>query len=399
MPNLKSEQGFTLLEIIIGTSVLGILAVAVMGYWQTSTGALEDIHNHHLAVELAKNSIARMRAQAGSLKFDNDLSNITIGDLDLEKNLPIILYNYYDGESKYQITPKAEDEFVINETITEYDIDFERKITISDEDDPFRQKVKVKVSWQDSEIVLDTIIADKRNQEYALKFDGNDSVNIDNVELDNSNEFTVEFWFKTSKIVSPTNISDIFNFLSSSSLLVSQGTDLWKLDYDVDPELFTWPINYEGKLRFLMDDGEAEVEMSNDWSLTWNALINNNDNWHHIAGVFDGNANKLILYLDGKKIDEDNISSDSIEMNNKLLSLSSTNWGGMIKQLRVWKTAQTKDEIEKNMKEELEGGEEDLVGYWKLNEGTKTTVYDYARGNNGEITDAEYQKVFWWDKK
>ena len=143
MPNLKSEQGFTLLEIIIGTSVLGILAVAVMGYWQTSTGALENMHAHHVATELAKNSIDEIEYEIDHLSSGNDFETV--------------LNNLLNQESG---------------TINNSGLDFNRQVVIPDDapadipdydNNSSWRPIRVTVTWYNKEIILYTIVVDKRD--------------------------------------------------------------------------------------------------------------------------------------------------------------------------------------------------------------------------------------------
>ena len=143
MSYLKSESGFTLLEIILGTAVLGILAVSVMGYWQTSTGALENMHARHVATELAKNSIDKLEYEVDHLSSGDDFETV--------------LNNLINQESG---------------TINSSGLDFNRQVVIPsdspsdipDYDSSSRWRpIKVNVTWYDKEVVLYTIVADKRD--------------------------------------------------------------------------------------------------------------------------------------------------------------------------------------------------------------------------------------------
>ncbi|MBM7555292.1 LamG-like jellyroll fold domain-containing protein [Halanaerobacter jeridensis] len=352
MFGLKSEAGFTLLEIILGTAVLGILAVAVMGYWQTSTGALEDIQTHHIATELAKNSLEKMKAEAGNLDLSDDF--------------------------KAELTAIANAE---STTITDYKIDFEREVSFSNP-----PKVKVTVSWPDSQVTLNTMITDKRNQEYALDFDGSDDyVEIkDSASLDITGPMTIEFWFKAT--AQPAS--------GSSAVPVAKGT--YQSGFD-----FSWFFEYlsDGKLAFSVtydDAGNQPLESNKELT---------DNKWHHVAGVFTGT--KQLFYLDGQLQDSININDTILSNNHSLLVAASHKSDdrlseyttAQLKEIRLWQTALSKAEIETKMYQESKGGEAGLVGYWKLDEGTGDIAYDYAGGNNGTISGAQYQKVFWWQRK
>ena len=247
MSYLKSESGFTLLEIILGTAVLGILAVSVIGYWHTSTGALEDLQAHHVATELAKNSIEKMKAKAGNINNNDDF--------------------------KSNLTTIADVESI---TITNYKIDFEREITVSDYNShSFQQQVEVTVSWQGSQVILDTVVTDKRNKEYALDFDGtNDYVEINNSDsLKMNAPFTVEFWFRSNS--RPTNFP---------AVPVAKGT------YTTENE-FSWWFEY-------LPNGDLEFSINYQSGFPRTVKVNlENNKWYHLAGVYNGSKQKL--YLNG----------------------------------------------------------------------------------------------------
>ena len=61
-------------------------------------------------------------------------------------------------------------------------------------------------------------------------------------------------------------------------------------------------------------------------------------------------------------------------------------YNGIIKELSIWSKQLTQEEIKKYSLEGIKGNEIALEGYWKINEGSGTTVYDYSKnGNNGTI--------------
>ena len=62
----------------------------------------------------------------------------------------------------------------------------------------------------------------------------------------------------------------------------------------------------------------------------------------------------------------------------------------IISNLRLWNIARTQTEIQYNMYSELTGAETGLVAYYKIDEGTGTTLIDYAGSNNGTIIGASW---------
>ena len=63
---------------------------------------------------------------------------------------------------------------------------------------------------------------------------------------------------------------------------------------------------------------------------------------------------------------------------------------GVISEVRVWNTARTQTEIQDNMNTVLTGTETGLVAYYKFDEGTGTTLTDYAGTNDGTIYGASW---------
>ncbi|PRX26685.1 prepilin-type N-terminal cleavage/methylation domain-containing protein [Orenia metallireducens] len=123
----QEEAGFTLIEIVLATAILGIVAVAFSSYWTSSSQALEDIHLRTVARELAKNSLEVLRAEADSLEDGDDFSaflqgvateqsgeveldkidfsrNISLEDVEVGLKKIIIEVSWYQGEQSFKLT-------------------------------------------------------------------------------------------------------------------------------------------------------------------------------------------------------------------------------------------------------------------------------------------------------
>ena len=85
-------------------------------------------------------------------------------------------------------------------------------------------------------------------------------------------------------------------------------------------------------------------------------------------------------------IDQDNIIIASRQDLSQVLE-------GQIDDIRLWNTARTPSEIQDNMHKALTGNEVGLVGYWPMNEGEGTTVYDKAGSNDGTIHGATWVEI------
>ncbi|OCL27026.1 hypothetical protein U472_05945 [Orenia metallireducens] len=130
----QEEAAFTLIEVVLATALLGIVAVAFSSYWTTSSQALEDIHLRTVARELAKNSLEVLRAEGDSLEEGDDFTT-SLNNMASQQSEDIRIDN----------------------------IDFSREITIEDVEEGLK-KVMIEVSWYEGEqsFKLTTLLADRR---------------------------------------------------------------------------------------------------------------------------------------------------------------------------------------------------------------------------------------------
>lgn len=111
------------------------------------------------------------------------------------------------------------------------------------------------------------------------------------------------------------------------------------------------------------------------------------DRWYHMAGTVDGTTAKI--YINGELKASGPVSSDYAPTADGMRIGGEVCCGnyfpGLIDDVRVWNRALSQDEIVANYKKQLIGNESGLIGYWKFDEGTGTTVAD-ASGNGHDGT-------------
>ena len=216
-------------------------------------------------------------------------------------------------------------------------------------------------------------------QNNALDFDGgNDYVNISSSSsLQISSNVTMEAWVKLdnttgSKIVvvnadggAASNTSYILRIPSAGNV-------------------FRFSCGGGSGVDF---DGEGSVSESVD-SPTISSGI-----WYHVAGVRDGTS--MTLYLDGKSVDTETISNNSIHTHSSSLAIGyypsyGQYFDGQIDEVRIWNDARTQAEIKANMYKELSGAESNLVAYYSMNEASGTSVGDLtSNSNDGTLTNMD----------
>ena len=112
----------------------------------------------------------------------------------------------------------------------------------------------------------------------------------------------------------------------------------------------------------------------------------NSGQWYHFAITYDGNKGESILYQDGVAVNTLSTGAGRPMYLDRFQMCSSgsqyfPNYAEMC-QVRIWKTTRTADQIQKNMRSEVEYTHPDLVMYLPMNEGPGATVLNDV-SNNG----------------
>ncbi len=147
-----------------------------------------------------------------------------------------------------------------------------------------------------------------------------------------------------------------------------------------------------GVIRMDLFDNSAQARVSAYTTSSQASLIGS---WHHLAVTYDGRggataANGITIYIDGVAVPLTRVNNPAyVAMENLTATMQigreSNGWrqyDGGLDEMRLWNVARTPSEIQSYMTVELSGAEAGLVAYWKLNEGTGTTVADDSPANH-----------------
>jgi hypothetical protein len=188
----------------------------------------------------------------------------------------------------------------------------------------------------------------------------------------NTQSFTVECWYMTPNRTSGD---------AGHWLINERGAPTSEFNYQLLVSVTTYSVRCSISL-----DG---VNLTNIGSFS----IQDNT-WYHLAMVCDFGAGELALYVNGNKTDSVAISGTRTLNSPSRCVIGSGAWqdsiGGPcnIDECRFWDHARSQDQIRKYMNVELQGRETGLVAYYRLNEGTGTTIYDNTPGGkNGTALD------------
>ena len=216
----------------------------------------------------------------------------------------------------------------------------------------------------------------------APTFDGvDDYVNLGIPPWANESQFrntmTVECWFKT------TNASaQPLAFPSLVSRNSGGGTSTYS-QFHMGMS-GTAVSDDNGKVFFGVTSGSSNTGLYANSSPT----KYNDGKWHHIAGTYISSTGTVSLYVDGvlvKTASNVNIGATSISHYKNIPIMIGSDAGqlpddnatnrtfqGSISDVRIWNVVRTPSQISENYRYQLNGNEEGLMGYWKLNQSNAT---------------------------
>ena len=201
---------------------------------------------------------------------------------------------------------------------------------------------------------------------YALSFDGvDDGVNL---FILSTNTITIEGRFKFDNISGDEEI--IGNYGTGAS-----------------DNHFEFYIKSDGTLRFGTDDG------SNYYSVDTSTSYDD-DIWHSFRIIYNDDTKNQNIYIDENLVADDNRGSGSVNLNQRAMNIArrtSNNdryYNGYLDEFRIWDI-----ETQSDLTQELTGNETGLIAYYKMNEGSGSTLTDSAGTNDGAINGATWQEV------
>ncbi|MGA2498115.1 MAG: Ig-like domain-containing protein, partial [Tepidisphaeraceae bacterium] len=110
--------------------------------------------------------------------------------------------------------------------------------------------------------------------------------------------------------------------------------------------------------------------------------------WTHIAASYDGNT--IRIYVNGQLAASNVVGPKTIAASVSSLRISGDDndhvyFDGLIRDASVWNVARTDQQIAADLAQPLAAPQAGLVGYWRLDEGTGTTVPDQSGSGNAAV--------------
>ncbi|MTJ47294.1 LamG-like jellyroll fold domain-containing protein [Dolichospermum sp. UHCC 0259] len=213
-------------------------------------------------------------------------------------------------------------------------------------------------------------LSDAVVSELSLSFGGgiNDYVEIPKFNNFPTTEITLEGWFKRTQIQG--RLAPLFSYAVTGE----------------DNELLLFE-NTDGKIRF--DIGGQRIDTG---------ITIADEAWHHWTVTWRSSDGQVLLYRDGEQVFSGTLkkgyqikSGGSLVLGQEQDSVgggfqANQTYTGLIKEVRVWNTIRSAEEIGNNINLQLEGDEIGLVSYYKADEGQGTVLLDNtANENNGTL--------------
>ena len=204
----------------------------------------------------------------------------------------------------------------------------------------------------------------------------NDNINFGNILSTPFVNFTIEFWCNADVINSGVVIQ-----------LSASGEDE---DENVS---FSVSLQTGGEFQLFYEYGTGSNESNTTSDFDLSA-----DTWTHVAVVRDDSTGEAYFYKNGALVETESASNDPTGGTSADADLTIGNnfnnnngYDGELAQVRVWNTARTAVDISHYSNRLVDSSHSGLVGYWKLDEGSGTSVADSSSASNsGTITGAEW---------
>jgi Domain of unknown function (DUF4347)/Concanavalin A-like lectin/glucanases superfamily/Putative Ig domain/Bacterial pre-peptidase C-terminal domain/6-bladed beta-propeller/RTX calcium-binding nonapeptide repeat (4 copies)/FG-GAP-like repeat/Calx-beta domain len=196
--------------------------------------------------------------------------------------------------------------------------------------------------------------------DYALNFDGvNDYVQINNNNaLNITDQLTIETWVYLDETTP-----------SGNRRILQKG-------------------NNDDQYRLLIENNQLKFDLKGIGSVT--TPVFSGQKWHHIAGVYDKST--LKLYIDGQQVSSIN-ANGKINTTDNILYLGTKTpsapsgdfWKGQIRDVRIWNTARTPQEIQDNKDRILSGNQTGLVANYQGNTNDNFLIDSSQNNLNGTL--------------
>ncbi|ETR69419.1 MAG: hypothetical protein OMM_09610, partial [Candidatus Magnetoglobus multicellularis str. Araruama] len=145
------------------------------------------------------------------------------------------------------------------------------------------------------------------------------------------------------------------------------------------------------------NNGTINLAIGNSsvWYYATSGAIMSVNTWHHVAATFNGTT--LKIYLDGTEVQSASPTNAALGYNGTEQFKIGDSYGfpgryfhGSMDEIRIWNVARSQADIQSTRYQMLTGNESGLVGYWRFDQDSVTSVYDTTHYlNHGTFTNMD----------
>ncbi len=211
-------------------------------------------------------------------------------------------------------------------------------------------------------------------QNTTLGFDGsNDYASVTGLSASSTSILTAECWFMFESY--PSEYRWVYHLYSGDRRRVLLG------------------VNESGYIAVYM---APQLSDDTGGNVLTSTVLAETGKWYHAAVVVNGS--NLKFYINGISLFEQNFSYSWQFNDNHTLYLATDYWAGStaysdirIDEMRLWSSVRSQSDIQSTMHTQLSGSESGLFAYYKMSDGSGTSLTDNSsHGNTGTLHNETY---------
>ncbi|MBN9689600.1 MAG: hypothetical protein J0M24_05125 [Verrucomicrobia bacterium] len=211
--------------------------------------------------------------------------------------------------------------------------------------------------------------------QFGLELDGSSAgvVSQDNFNL-TGQSFTVELWARRASSTPPVS---------------NQTQTLWSLQDSAPSASIQLAWQPDGRVGVVLT-GQGGDQPSPPPLISQVPLLDTN--WHHWAVTFDARSNRVELFRDATSLSATNYGPGTFGVTNvkfflgSLAGAAGSQFTGTVDEVRLWKRVVSPEDLAANNGVPLTGTEDDLLIYYRLDEGNGLVAYDSSAPKTGNVS-------------
>ena len=126
-------------------------------------------------------------------------------------------------------------------------------------------------------------------------------------------------------------------------------------------------------------------------SETISAPIQSDGAYHHYALSYEAETGNIQIVENDNIVGQQTVTQNLNFSSNNSIFIGGENFRGNLHDLRLWRKAVSREDAVANMNTLLNGNEDNLLGYWPMNEGNGLIAKDYARSKQMTLSNVNWE--------